>query len=362
MYICTDIHVYNDGNSNTDAEAAENSARASTRASSTSSSQHSRNHEQVAIPQLSGTPEQSAGFVHLSHLSGNASIRDRGGLSHADDGIEQEASSDPSTSEKMPKIEQEALDQALSWVSEEVGHDMARRLGRAMKELSIDEHLLCFFDHDSWEMVGVQDPVLRCRLLRRQQHQRVRDRGTSVEGRVRAASDTSASENVRNYEQEAMSRAAGMGTVGGGGGGGGGGWKECALHASSDMSRVSSLGQSGAGEGGTSIGSMESCSAGGDGEAKEGCVELMGSGSPHAKTSSANSGGTLMGAGAFAWKTLCQVLTDSPGGALEEEEASAMMEILVCKYSLLLSYLQRLHRIHKALQQVIACPLRMQRH
>jgi hypothetical protein len=69
-----------------------------------------------------------------------------------------------------------------------------------------------------------------------------------------------------------------------------------------------------------------------------------------------------MGAGAFAWKTLCQVLTDSPGGALEEEEASAMMEILVCKYSLLLSYLQRLHRIHKALQQVIASPLRMQRH
>ena len=63
------------------------------------------------------------------------------------------------------------LDQAPPWVAEEVGHDMARRLGRAMKELSIDEHLLCFFDHDSWEMVGVQDPILRCRLLRRQKQQ-----------------------------------------------------------------------------------------------------------------------------------------------------------------------------------------------
>jgi len=361
MYICTDLHVYNDGNSSTNAEAAENSARASSRASSTSSSQNSPNHEQVAIKQLSGTPEQSTGFEHLSYVSGQASIRDKGGLSHADDGIEREASSDPSTSENKQKIEQEALDQAPPWVAEEVGHDMARRLGRAMKELSVDEHLLCFFDHDSWEMVGVQDPVLRCRLLRRQQHQRVRDRGTSVEGRVWAASDTSVSEKVRNFEQEAMSRAAGMGTVGGGEGGDGGGWKARALHASSDMSRVSSLGQSGAREGGTSIGSMVSCSAGGGGEVQEGCVELMGSGSSHAQTSSANSGWELMGVEAFAWKTLCKVLTDSPGGELEEEEASVIMEILVCKYSLLLSCLRRLQRMHKALQQVIASPLRMQR-
>ena len=40
-----------------------------------------------------------------------------------------------------------------------------------MKELSIDEHLMRFFDHDSWAMVGVQDPILRCRLLRRQKQQ-----------------------------------------------------------------------------------------------------------------------------------------------------------------------------------------------
>ena len=64
------------------------------------------------------------------------------------------------------------LDQVPPWVAEEVGHDMAKKLGETMKELSIDEHLLCFFDHDSWEMVGVQDPILRCRLLRRQQLQK----------------------------------------------------------------------------------------------------------------------------------------------------------------------------------------------
>jgi hypothetical protein len=61
------------------------------------------------------------------------------------------------------------LDQAPPWIAEEVGHDMARKLGEKMKELSIDEHLLPFFDHDSWGMVGVENPILRCRLLRRQQ-------------------------------------------------------------------------------------------------------------------------------------------------------------------------------------------------
>jgi hypothetical protein len=64
------------------------------------------------------------------------------------------------------------LDQAPPWVAEEVGHDMAGRLGEAMKELSIDEHLLCFFTDSAWEMVGVKNPILRCRLLRRQQLQK----------------------------------------------------------------------------------------------------------------------------------------------------------------------------------------------
>lgn len=74
--------------------------------------------------------------------------------------------------EQAGEPNEEVLDQAPPWVAEEVGDDMARRLGRVMKELSIDEHLLRFFNHDSWEMVGVQDPILRCRLLRRQQHQK----------------------------------------------------------------------------------------------------------------------------------------------------------------------------------------------
>jgi hypothetical protein len=73
--------------------------------------------------------------------------------------------------EQAGEPNEKVLDQAPPWVAEEVGHDMARKLGETMKELSIDEHLLCFFDHDSWGMVGVQNPVLRCRLLRRQQQQ-----------------------------------------------------------------------------------------------------------------------------------------------------------------------------------------------
>jgi len=71
--------------------------------------------------------------------------------------------------EQAGEPSEKVLDQAPPWVAEEVGHDMAIELGRAMKELSIDEHLLRFFDHDSWAMVGVQDPILRCRLLRRHQ-------------------------------------------------------------------------------------------------------------------------------------------------------------------------------------------------
>ena len=64
------------------------------------------------------------------------------------------------------------LDQAPPWVAEEVGHDLAKKLGETMKELSIDEHLLCFFTDSAWEMVGVKNPILRCRLLRRQQLQK----------------------------------------------------------------------------------------------------------------------------------------------------------------------------------------------
>jgi hypothetical protein len=73
--------------------------------------------------------------------------------------------------EQAGEPSKKVLDQAPPWVAEEVGHDMATKLGRAMKELSIDEHLMRFFDHDSWAMVGVQDPILRCRLLRRQKQQ-----------------------------------------------------------------------------------------------------------------------------------------------------------------------------------------------
>jgi hypothetical protein len=34
--------------------------------------------------------------------------------------------------------------------------------------LKIDEPLLRFFDHDSWKKLGVDDDIVRCRLLRRQ--------------------------------------------------------------------------------------------------------------------------------------------------------------------------------------------------
>jgi hypothetical protein len=80
VYICTDIHTYNDGHPCTNAEAAENSAREniaaenSARASSTSPSKNSQNHEQVAIPQLSGKPEQSPYAQTPSTNSGGESM------------------------------------------------------------------------------------------------------------------------------------------------------------------------------------------------------------------------------------------------------------------------------------------------
>ena len=75
------------------------------------------------------------------------------------------------------------LERAPQWVAEVVGDDMATKLGGAMKDLEIDARLLVFFDHDSWKMVGVQDPILRCRLLRCQQQQKVTpvvEKGASI--------------------------------------------------------------------------------------------------------------------------------------------------------------------------------------
>ena len=46
---------------------------------------------------------------------------------------------------------------------------MAAVLFKKMKELDIDEPLLRYFDHESWKMAGVENAILRSRLLRRQQ-------------------------------------------------------------------------------------------------------------------------------------------------------------------------------------------------
>jgi hypothetical protein len=96
------------------------------------------------------------------------------------------------------------LDQVPPWVAEEVGHDMAKKLGETMKELSIDEHLLCFFDHDSWGMVGVQNPVLRCRLLRRQQQQQATP---AVKNRVSDNSNTAKRKAKQEKKAAAVAKA-----------------------------------------------------------------------------------------------------------------------------------------------------------
>jgi hypothetical protein len=85
--------------------------------------------------------------------------------------------------EQIGETEGGVFDRAPQWVAEVLGKDMATNLGRAMKELAIDARLLLFFDHDSWKMVGVQDPILRCRLLQCQQREKVTptvEKGDSV--------------------------------------------------------------------------------------------------------------------------------------------------------------------------------------
>jgi hypothetical protein len=53
------------------------------------------------------------------------------------------------------------------WVRD---HSDMRRCGGdvQMRNLKIDEPLLRFFDHDSWKKLGVDDALVRSRLLRRQ--------------------------------------------------------------------------------------------------------------------------------------------------------------------------------------------------
>jgi len=54
----------------------------------------------------------------------------------------------------------------------------------------------------------------------------------------------------------------------------------------------------------------------------------------------------------FSWEALYKAHKEGPGGVLGEEEVRVMMEILVGKYSLMLSFLGLLHRLHDTLQQV----------
>ena len=85
--------------------------------------------------------------------------------------------------EQIGKTEGGAFDWAPQWVAEVVGKDMATKLCEAMKKLAIDARLLVFFDHDSWKMVGVKNPILRCRLLQCQEREKVTptvEKGDSV--------------------------------------------------------------------------------------------------------------------------------------------------------------------------------------
>jgi len=60
------------------------------------------------------------------------------------------------------------LEKMPGWVEEVVGAQTAAKMAAAAKELRIDAPLLRFFDHDSWKQLGVDDALVRCRLLRRQ--------------------------------------------------------------------------------------------------------------------------------------------------------------------------------------------------
>jgi len=62
------------------------------------------------------------------------------------------------------------LEKMPGWVEEEAGAQAAAKMAAAVKasRLRIDAPLLRFFDHDSWKQLGVDDALVRCRLLRRQ--------------------------------------------------------------------------------------------------------------------------------------------------------------------------------------------------
>jgi len=60
------------------------------------------------------------------------------------------------------------LEKMPGWVEEEVGSLAAAKMAVAVKELRVDAQLMRYFDHDSWKQLGVDDALVRCRLLRRQ--------------------------------------------------------------------------------------------------------------------------------------------------------------------------------------------------
>lgn len=73
--------------------------------------------------------------------------------------------------------------QVPDWVYDHMGADLASKVAEKMKYFQIDAPLLKFFDHDSWKKLGVDDALMRCRLLRQQLHEETN--GASVTNRCR---------------------------------------------------------------------------------------------------------------------------------------------------------------------------------
>ena len=182
-----------------------------------------------------------------------------------------------------------------------------------------------------------------------------------------ASSDTSASEQVRKIEQETLALAAS--TNGGGAGGARAGAGAGAGDASPDVTRTCDPEASVASAGGMSFASAadkdttikhtdKDTDKDTDTDTDKNTDKDTGKDTDKDRRVSAvddnvrQDGDSPLEHLVFSWEALYKAHKEGPGGVLGEEEVRVMMEILVGKYSLMLSFLGLLYRLHDTLQQV----------
>lgn len=184
-----------------------------------------------------------------------------------------------------------------------------------------------------------------------------------------ASSDTSTSEQVRKIEQEILAPAAS--TNGGGAGGARAGAGAGAGDASPDVTRTCDPEASVASAGGMSFASAadkdttikhtdKDTDKDTDTDTDKNTDKDTGKDTDKDRRVSAvddnvkQDGDSPLEHLVFSWEALYKAHKEGPGGVLGEEEVRVMMEILVGKYSLMLSFLGLLHRLHDTLQQANA--------